>query len=498
MSRAMYTGSIDVHPLLMEVYREVPLSLRNRSEPGTSASKIEVDYRQSGPRPDPRLLRQAALEALTRSARTNTPRKTRPEQFPAKRRRRRAAEGGARRRRREVLDLDRPNGPGSNDEHSVHLHHRDFTVTPIADQIGPIDSVSETEYYDLKNHFSEPQCKKTLLPLNSGKPRTCVTLNGSGIQLAVGPQPLWLRNHNPGLAQRIMVKRLAKSPHDPLGITDSACKNQSVMVSVQYGPFNPYIPIRSTTIGKSRVAIDPIAMHTSWRSNSDITSVTRTGIYQPMLHSIQLDYLKNLQRPITDQNSPKIGKRTRSNLSTKSTHKTAIPKTCNISSHDMHEVAKEQSVIKTNNSAGKQWSLNTTHNQSAGENHRSEIFWCDNRSTITAKCSNPYLNLAANTSTDLADTAPIVCSNLLPHHLTAKHNRNCSKLKFKAVKKRKNYWSTIAKIFELCNYFVLPQHVDLGLQTSINRKILKRRAQLHQSCSKWRRKSTEIDGEGFE
>ncbi|KZV23906.1 splicing factor 3B subunit 1-like [Dorcoceras hygrometricum] len=45
---------------------------------------IAVDYRQSGPRPNPRLLRQAALEALTRSARTNTPRKTRPEQFSAK------------------------------------------------------------------------------------------------------------------------------------------------------------------------------------------------------------------------------------------------------------------------------------------------------------------------------------------------------------------------------------------------------------------------------
>ncbi|KZV21380.1 hypothetical protein F511_23971 [Dorcoceras hygrometricum] len=69
-----------------------------------------------------------------------------------------------------------------------------------------------------------------------------------------------------------MVKRLATSPHDPLGITDSSCKNQLVVVSVQYGPFNPYIPIRSTTIGKSRVAIDPIAMHTSWRSNSDITN----------------------------------------------------------------------------------------------------------------------------------------------------------------------------------------------------------------------------------
>ncbi|KZV25890.1 hypothetical protein F511_30425 [Dorcoceras hygrometricum] len=45
---------------------------------------------------------------------------------------------------------------------------------------------------------------------------TCVTLNGSGIQLAVGPQPLWLRNRNFGLAQRIMVKRLATSRHDPL------------------------------------------------------------------------------------------------------------------------------------------------------------------------------------------------------------------------------------------------------------------------------------------
>ncbi|KZV18657.1 hypothetical protein F511_30978 [Dorcoceras hygrometricum] len=74
---------------------------------------------------------------------------------------------------------------------------------------------------------------------------------------------------------RIMVKRLATSPHDPLGITDSACKNQSVMVSVQYGPFNTYIPIRSTTIGKSRVVKDPITMHTSRRSNSDIACVTR-------------------------------------------------------------------------------------------------------------------------------------------------------------------------------------------------------------------------------
>ncbi|KZV06651.1 hypothetical protein F511_45867 [Dorcoceras hygrometricum] len=60
-------------------------------------------------------------------------------------------------------------------------------------------------------------------------------------------------------------------------ITDSACQNQLVVVSVQYGPFNPYIPIRSTTIGKSRVAKDPIAMRTSWRSNSNIASVTSIG-----------------------------------------------------------------------------------------------------------------------------------------------------------------------------------------------------------------------------
>ncbi|KZV19996.1 hypothetical protein F511_26307 [Dorcoceras hygrometricum] len=155
--------------------------------------------RQSGPRPDPRFLRQAALEALTRSARTDSPRRTGRKQISGDDRRRRV--GGGVREEKE--------GAASN---------------------------------------------------------TCVTLNGSGIQLAVGPQPLRLRNHNSGLAQRIMVKRLATSPHDPLGITDSACKNQLVVVSVQYGPFNPYIPIRSTTIGKSRVTIDPIAMHTSWRS----------------------------------------------------------------------------------------------------------------------------------------------------------------------------------------------------------------------------------------
>ncbi|KZV36182.1 hypothetical protein F511_20081 [Dorcoceras hygrometricum] len=68
-------------------------------------------------------------------------------------------------------------------------------------------------------------------------------------------------------------------------ITDSACKNQLVVVGIQYGHFNTYIPIRSTTIGKSRVARDPITMHTSWRSNSDITSVTRQT-HLPKTHPV--------------------------------------------------------------------------------------------------------------------------------------------------------------------------------------------------------------------
>ncbi|KZV42556.1 hypothetical protein F511_19910 [Dorcoceras hygrometricum] len=51
--------------------------------------------RQSGPRPETGFLRQPALEGLTRSARTDSPRQDWPEQFPAKR----GGGGGARRRR---------------------------------------------------------------------------------------------------------------------------------------------------------------------------------------------------------------------------------------------------------------------------------------------------------------------------------------------------------------------------------------------------------------
>ncbi|KZV53076.1 hypothetical protein F511_07931 [Dorcoceras hygrometricum] len=209
--------------------------------------------RQSGPRPEGRLLRQLALEGLKRSARTDSPRKIGRNKFQRGRRRR----GGGGRRR--LLKSHFQNPPQVlNTLSSVSV--RESRIQYLFDPQWFRDTASRGP---------------TTIVAPESQFRTCPS--DHGIQLAVGPQPLRLRNHNSGLAQRIMVKRLATSPHDPLGITDSACKNQSVVVSLQYGPFNPYIPIRSTTIGKSRVAIDPIAMHTSWRSNSDITSVISIG-----------------------------------------------------------------------------------------------------------------------------------------------------------------------------------------------------------------------------
>ncbi|KZV17539.1 hypothetical protein F511_19158 [Dorcoceras hygrometricum] len=151
-------------------------------------------YRQSGPRPEPRLLRQPALEALTNSARTDSTRRVGQKQLSGERS---GGGGGDDRRRRQRRSA----------------------------------AAAAAAAYERK-----------------GRRPTSTRVRVLRIQLAVGPQPLWLRNHNSRPAQRIM-----------------------------YGPFNPYIPIRSTTIGKSRVAIDPIAMHTSWRSNSDIASVTSIG-----------------------------------------------------------------------------------------------------------------------------------------------------------------------------------------------------------------------------
>ncbi|KZV36850.1 zinc finger family protein [Dorcoceras hygrometricum] len=55
---------------------------------------------------------------------------------------------------RLAMGMYRPIGLGSGpgpSEHPVQLNHYGFIITPIDDQIGPIDSVSKTECYDVKN-----------------------------------------------------------------------------------------------------------------------------------------------------------------------------------------------------------------------------------------------------------------------------------------------------------------------------------------------------------
>ncbi|KZV18701.1 hypothetical protein F511_39867 [Dorcoceras hygrometricum] len=207
--------------------------------------------RQSGPRPETISLRSAALEGLTRSTRMDSPRQVGQNKF------RRSAAAAA-------VAFERGEGVATFELGGKSRYPLGITDSACKNQLivvsvqyGPFNPYipirstiigkSRVAKDPITMHTSW-RSKSDIASVTSA----CVTLNDSRIQLTVGPQPLWLRNHNSGLSHRIMVKRLAKSPHDPLGITDSACKNQLVVVSVQYGPFNPYIPIRSTTIGKSR------------------------------------------------------------------------------------------------------------------------------------------------------------------------------------------------------------------------------------------------------
>ncbi|KZV45388.1 hypothetical protein F511_05552 [Dorcoceras hygrometricum] len=181
----------------------------------------------------------------------------------------------------------------------------------------------------------------------------------------------------------------------------------------------------------------------------------------------------------TDQSSPKTGKKGRGQTSV------TIHKTCNISSHDMHEGIKEQSVIKANDTAGNQRSLNTTHSQSSGGNHRSVIFRCNNQSTIIVQWSSGTTTHPTTTSMIALDlqvrqlSRPITTLARLGHqsnsgsisHIKAHSayslkprslkqlpqlyralSSSKSKLKsvrnhlLKAAQEQKNHWSTIAKI----------------------------------------------------
>ncbi|KZV41826.1 anaphase-promoting complex subunit 6-like [Dorcoceras hygrometricum] len=133
---------------------------------------------------------------------------------------------------------------GAEKDDEIESFHLNTDLSKIKDnKTTTTKNIAETQAFDKHSHIATgSDATSNLLK------RRLTCTKKARIQLAVSPQPLWLRNHNFGLAQRIMVKRLAKSPHDPLGITDSACKNQLVVVSVHYGPFNTYIPIKSTTI----------------------------------------------------------------------------------------------------------------------------------------------------------------------------------------------------------------------------------------------------------
>ncbi|KZV33448.1 3beta-hydroxysteroid-dehydrogenase/decarboxylase isoform [Dorcoceras hygrometricum] len=118
-------------------------------------------------------------------------------------------------------------------------------------------------------------------------PSTCVTLNGSGIQLAVVPQPLRLRNHDFGLAQWIMVKRLATSRHDPLGITDSACKNQLVVIAYD-------IHARKRAVNPRQRSIDSY-MHRDLTQSRRLMTPMRTNQYNQdlgIIHSTNGNHLE--------------------------------------------------------------------------------------------------------------------------------------------------------------------------------------------------------------
>ncbi|KZV36052.1 hypothetical protein F511_22647 [Dorcoceras hygrometricum] len=70
--------------MIRETLALIPLLGIRIRPPGEAAEEQETDcgsLRQSGPRPDPRLLHQAALEALTISARTDSPRRIGRKQF---------------------------------------------------------------------------------------------------------------------------------------------------------------------------------------------------------------------------------------------------------------------------------------------------------------------------------------------------------------------------------------------------------------------------------
>ncbi|KZV21314.1 hypothetical protein F511_06141 [Dorcoceras hygrometricum] len=163
-----------------------------------------------GPRAKP-ARGQPALEGLTRSARTDSPRQDWSEQIPAAR----GGGGGAQGRRRRLLEEGRGGGQELGSRNSKNSPPMLNTLSSVSVWESRIQYLCDPQWF--RDTASRGP---TTIVAPESQFRTCPS--DHGIQLAVGPQPLWLRNHNSGPAQRIMVKRLATSPHDPLACFCSA------------------------------------------------------------------------------------------------------------------------------------------------------------------------------------------------------------------------------------------------------------------------------------
>ncbi|KZV17680.1 hypothetical protein F511_18138 [Dorcoceras hygrometricum] len=250
-------------------------------------------------------------------------------------------------------------------------------------------------------------------------------------------------------------------------------------------------------------------------------------------HSFQLDYLKTCK----GQHRPKQPKNRENKRGQTSVRRALIKQ--QFIKHSILQVMICMRVPKNNRQSRpttqlqfkSQWSLNTTHSQSAGGNHRSVIFRCDNQPTITvqwysgATAASHHLDVSIgpfSSRRNTTGTTPKLKSVKISHksaHIkahTAYSLMPCSLKQLPELYRalsisnsklitRRNHLLKSSKgteellvnnreYIELFNYFLLPQLVDSGLHNGINRKILRRRAQRHQSCSIRRRKSSAIYG----
>ncbi|KZV16883.1 hypothetical protein F511_21092 [Dorcoceras hygrometricum] len=145
-----------------------------------------------------------------------------------------------------------------------------------------------------------------------------VSVRESRIQYLCDPQ--WFRDTASSGPTTIAAPesqfRTCPTDHDSIGYPRMSASGESSTTMHRL----LHASIRSTTIGKSRVARDPIAMHTSWRSNSDIAIVTSIG-YPRMRASGESSTTKHRllhpsgSHPIPPPNDPKCLNGTREQAS---------------------------------------------------------------------------------------------------------------------------------------------------------------------------------------